>query len=133
MPFISHDAPILEKACQESSHCSDGIKNGDETDVDCGGECEGCNLGYLCLDDGDCGEGICINNFCSPALQCKTNADCASGDLCIDNICTTLYEVEFSGPSQINLISILLFIFTLILVFVIVLALISGHRRKKFI
>ncbi|MBN2331440.1 MAG: hypothetical protein JXC85_06500, partial [Candidatus Aenigmarchaeota archaeon] len=35
-------------------NCSDGMLNGDETDVDCGGSCGGCGLGGSCLADADC-------------------------------------------------------------------------------
>ena len=36
-------------------HCNDGIKNKDETDVNCGGaDCVGCAGGQACLQDSDC-------------------------------------------------------------------------------
>ncbi|MCA9638770.1 MAG: hypothetical protein KC420_22235, partial [Myxococcales bacterium] len=46
--------------------CDDGIRNGDETDVDCGGSCETkCQVGEVCLVPEDCmsmacGEGLCL-------------------------------------------------------------------------
>ncbi len=61
------------KPCQErysvavappTETCSDGVKNQDETDVDCGGLCEGCNLGNDCLIATDCLSGICTDNIC---------------------------------------------------------------------
>ena len=39
--------------------CSDGLLDGDETAIDCGGSCEGCGLGSTCVRRDDCGEGTC--------------------------------------------------------------------------
>ena len=47
--------------------CSDGAKNGAETDVDCGGTaCPGCDLGRACFLGRDCLSGNCVNNTCRP-------------------------------------------------------------------
>ena len=35
--------------------CADGVRNQDETDIDCGGSCGFCASGQQCLSDGDCG------------------------------------------------------------------------------
>ncbi len=49
------------------SSCTDGINNGIETDVDCGGEqCPVCADGLSCLDSQDCASNVCINNLCVP-------------------------------------------------------------------
>jgi hypothetical protein len=45
--------------------CVDDIQNNDETDVDCGGSCHGCNFGEACLDHTDCQGGACTSNLCS--------------------------------------------------------------------
>lgn len=39
--------------------CSDGLKNQDETDVDCGGSCMPCAEGKACLISSDCASGWC--------------------------------------------------------------------------
>ncbi|MBT4596083.1 hypothetical protein HOC99_04075 [Candidatus Woesearchaeota archaeon] len=44
--------------------CYDEIKNNDESDIDCGGNCQECNIGKYCSSNSDCNE-ICINNMCS--------------------------------------------------------------------
>ena len=45
--------------------CTDGIKNGNETGVDCGGSCPPCGQGQLCMIDQDCGPGlICQSGIC---------------------------------------------------------------------
>ena len=54
------------------SHCGDGVQNGDEGDVDCGGSCvnEGfprCASGQHCWTDWDCASGVCSR----PADVCQ--------------------------------------------------------------
>jgi hypothetical protein len=39
--------------------CYDGVKNGDETDVDCGGSCAPCIAGKACNENADCVSGVC--------------------------------------------------------------------------
>ena len=51
--------------------CDDGIKSGDESDLDCGGSCDACDLGQLCAGDDDCGQGQCIAGSCQSAVSCK--------------------------------------------------------------
>ncbi len=46
--------------------CSDGIKNGTETDVDCGGQCpQACNIGQGCTYDTDCISDYCVAGKCA--------------------------------------------------------------------
>ncbi|CAF1521710.1 unnamed protein product [Adineta ricciae] len=99
--------------------CCDGITNGNETDVDCGGNnCSKCIDGKVCTNDADClghtcaaGKcwatctdgiqnqdetsidcgGSCPN--CKEGATCKINEDCADGCstvICINSICTRL-------------------------------------------
>lgn len=46
--------------------CSDGIRNGAETDLDCGGgTCPQCSPGQECLENSDCaGIGLCFGGIC---------------------------------------------------------------------
>lgn len=54
--------------------CSDGIKNGDETDIDCGGfRCAACDDALNCNQNSDCLHGHCIQGLCC-------NVDCS--DIC---------------------------------------------------
>ncbi len=39
--------------------CTDGVKNGNETDVDCGGTCDPCQNNKSCLVNKDCESGYC--------------------------------------------------------------------------
>ena len=46
--------------------CEDGLKNGDETDVDCGGGCASpCDHGKTCGTANDCASGVCRGGLCS--------------------------------------------------------------------
>ncbi len=67
--------------------CADGIKNGTETDVDCGGgTCSKCVDKKACVAASDCGSGTCTNKVCS-APSCtdtmkngaETDVDCGGG------------------------------------------------------
>ena len=50
--------------CVTPETCEDGIQNQDETDVDCGGLCNPCDVGSGCSDDDDCTSGACTNGTC---------------------------------------------------------------------
>ncbi|PCC67870.1 hypothetical protein SAMN02745121_07906 [Nannocystis exedens] len=45
--------------------CDDGLQNGGESAVDCGGDCAPCGLGRGCVDDVDCESGECQANQCT--------------------------------------------------------------------
>ena len=56
--------------CDDTLHqcvtCSDGLKNGTETDVDCGGSCSAkCEGGKTCKTGSDCENGVCKDGTCS--------------------------------------------------------------------
>ncbi|HWU86705.1 MAG TPA: hypothetical protein VN253_05505, partial [Kofleriaceae bacterium] len=68
--------------------CTDQIRNGEETDIDCGGTCGPCNLGDHCRVDKDCDDGICKGGTCAPVACAngvldpgETDVDCG-GDTC---------------------------------------------------
>jgi hypothetical protein len=107
------------------SSCDDGVKNGDETDVDCGGSCllcpGTCNVDADCP-GGYCWEGLCVR--CDDGIQngdetqvdcsdsdghcpicfgpfCKTNDECASGacelGVCCAKPCPLCHICDLSG------------------------------------
>ena len=67
--------------------CTDGTKNGTETDVDCGGAvCARCSNGKACLAATDCTDKICTGNVCVPPSATdgiqngtETDVDCGGG------------------------------------------------------
>ncbi|MEM6290118.1 MAG: hypothetical protein AAGA54_02600 [Myxococcota bacterium] len=68
--------------------CDNGVRDGDETDVDCGGDtCSGCNDGDTCEDGDDCASGTCADDVCvTPTCRDgvqngnETDVDCGGGD-----------------------------------------------------
>ena len=45
--------------------CSDGIQNGDEIGLDCGGpDCPACAPAVACSEDDQCATGSCVDGFC---------------------------------------------------------------------
>ncbi len=74
-----------------SETCTDAVKNQNETDVDCGGVCKGCDIGDGCLIDEDCENDNCQDGTCSPydhescidgrQNQDETDVDCG-GETC---------------------------------------------------
>ena len=56
-----------------ASRCADRTRNGDETDVDCGGSCPRCVNGQTCRGQDDCDSGLCVSGVCR---ACVVDADC---------------------------------------------------------
>ena len=67
-------------ACQAAS-CADGVENGSETDIDCGGmACLPCASGKTCLTAADCQTASCTGGVCqAPAVVSATPGDAATG------------------------------------------------------
>jgi collagen triple helix repeat protein len=81
--------------------CSDGIRDGKETDTDCGGPtCAACAVSRQCLVGSDCTSGYCAGNICAVAtcndgvrngsetdVDCggPTCAPCATGNACLQS------------------------------------------------
>ena len=91
--------------------CEDGLLNGDETDVDCGGDlCGPCDQEQRCIGDEDCVSGLCVGALCelptpppcSDGVQngdesgidcggrcapCEEPPECIGGEDCISGLC----------------------------------------------
>lgn len=69
----------------DTSYCTDGIKDGTETDIDCGGYCDPCEEGKNCGESGEC-----LSNFC------RENGTCAPDGIveeeCSDQGCFLINE-----------------------------------------
>jgi len=50
--------------------CSNGVLDGDETDVDCGGSCPACDDGSACAAETDCASQVCAGSVCQ-APSCE--------------------------------------------------------------
>lgn len=73
----------------DADTCSNGLDDGCETDIDCGGRsCSACADFDNCIGDGDCQSGICSNGICA---QCLKAANCPGVDTdCAFRTCTAL-------------------------------------------
>lgn len=51
------------RRCDVSS-CTDGVVGGNESDIDCGGDCQACGENQRCRVDGDCSTNKCEFGYC---------------------------------------------------------------------
>lgn len=74
--------------CEDPTSCEDGIVNGDETDVDCGGgTCPPCDDGEICEVGSDCVSQVCDDGMTCVSPTCtdgvingdETDVDCGGG------------------------------------------------------
>jgi hypothetical protein len=87
--------------------CNDGVKNGLETDVDCGGSCGPCAPGKQCGGNADCAAGPCNSGVCgctplvcgAPALTglCGSNLDDNCGGKVAACLCGSGGETCYQG------------------------------------
>ncbi len=69
------DEDCFNGACAPKASCTDGARNGTETDVDCGGTCpKKCVVGKGCQGPADCQSAACSGGSCQPDLSCKDGA-----------------------------------------------------------
>ncbi len=69
------------------SSCENATRDGDETDVDCGGTCPACGDGKACSTPVDCASGNCAGGTCVPLSSCadgvkngtESDIDCGGG------------------------------------------------------
>lgn len=70
------DDDACSNACTQAD-CGDGKRNGDETDIDCGGACPACADGEQCSAPADCESGSCSAGVCQGGLALPDCADAA--------------------------------------------------------
>jgi hypothetical protein len=64
--------PCAGQTCCAIATCTDGVQNGDETGIDCGGSCKGCPPGSACQKPGDCDVNA---PFCAQSVCCGVPCD----------------------------------------------------------
>jgi len=89
------NADMCTTACKAPT-CSDLLKDGSETDIDCGGAtCAKCQQGKACLAASDCITGNCVTGICAAPQSCKQiragNPAAPSGK----------YTVDADGPGPL--------------------------------
>lgn len=72
--------------------CSNGIADGTETDIDCGGSCAKCVIGDSCAAAGDCVSGECVSEVCSAPTRAIPFGSCVNG-----------YIDPFTDPEALDL------------------------------
>ncbi|MDD9953877.1 MAG: hypothetical protein OXR66_06090 [Candidatus Woesearchaeota archaeon] len=113
---VAKTITVLPPAACITDPCTNGVKDGNEVDIDCGGSCPAC---LSCTADSDCAPNICENNVCvrPPVDLCKNSVkddgeegvdcggscpaciECAANIECLSGVCT----VEGSClPNPIN-------------------------------
>ncbi|MBU0665812.1 MAG: hypothetical protein ABIC91_01345 [Nanoarchaeota archaeon] len=61
---LTNSCDDITNTCVEPS-CSNNYLDGEETDIDCGGDCNGCQIGEICALNSDCeNNNRCVNNVC---------------------------------------------------------------------
>ncbi len=109
LAFGIHLTPCAEGRCSTAAAmnpCRDRVRDGDESDVDCGGSCQPCWSGKQCTraedcqsracDGGSCAAASCTDGVrdgyesdtdcggpcpaCAAGLTCANDTDCASGN-----------------------------------------------------
>ena len=81
---------LLAAACGGGGQpsCFNAVQDGTETDVDCGGACQPCAEGRICLADADCASGNCTEGRCAAEPSCDdriwngTESDVDCGGSC---------------------------------------------------
>lgn len=83
--FVCCNLPDYHFIQPEVSSCTDGVRNGEESDADCGGNtCEKCRNGKACRQASDCVIGNCTEKLRCEAAHCtdsvlspeETDVDC---------------------------------------------------------
>lgn len=99
---------VVDVAPDAGPACDDNIKNGSESDVDCGGSCEPCAVAKTCAAGDDCASGICNGTCAAPSCSdgvkngdeldvdcagacgagsCKTGQTCDDSAQCVSQLC----------------------------------------------
>lgn len=77
--------------------CNNGVQDGDESDLDCGGTCPGCGPRRACREETDCATGICP----SATLRCVCSSEMAELELSPDEaFCVDYLEVTVADYSE---------------------------------
>jgi hypothetical protein len=82
----SIDAPLYVGPPVYPAWCTDQVKDGDETDVDCGGHCPRCGPRMGCLVDADCSETAAGCDVASGGCYCDAVAFICVHSHCYDHV-----------------------------------------------
>lgn len=100
----SQEDSSSDESTQEAG-CTDGILNGQESDVDCGGlECSPCRDGSSCVVDIDCQSKRCQLGICvsSEDAECRSDNDCDDANPCSLDRCIAKHCEYQAGPDGVR-------------------------------
>jgi hypothetical protein len=97
--------------------CTNGVKDQDETDVDCGGSCPGCAEFKACNVDSDCASGLycqqhikCIKPTCDDGIKNQNEVEVDCGGKCggywYDNSCHSQPQPYYSGKVELSILDV---------------------------
>ncbi len=107
IPDLDTGPPQRDAGADSGPSCDNGVRDGDEPHVDCGGSCEPCADGSNCISATDCASlscsrGFCLAPSCSDRIRngletgtdcgadcglCPGGESCTSNDQCISGRC----------------------------------------------
>ena len=70
-----------------TGHCGDGVRNGDETGIDCGGSCGKCGINSQCSTGADCQSGACRTPLFTPIGKPGDKTAASPRSVCVADIC----------------------------------------------
>ena len=79
--------------------CDDGLRGGDESDVDCGGSCPACADGAMCTTADDCQSGLCDDDGICPAPVCGDGVVNQGSEACDDSAETAACDADCTAAS----------------------------------
>ena len=86
----SHCDDVGRCAPMPDPRCDDGMQNGTETGVDCGGVCPACDIGQPCAGGTDCSSGVCEGQTCrAPTCADYVKNGDETGEDCGGEMCST--------------------------------------------
>lgn len=100
--FPRNEGYVVEYDSLAAPTCTDGLHNGTETDVDCGGDCGPCDRGQTCADSTDCAATTCVEHVCERALVIR-GATKSAGSIVGQYVGQSLTRVDFAAtPTGTN-------------------------------
>ena len=94
---------VCNQGVCRTPRCDDGVINGTETGLDCGGACGPCGDGVPCLDSDDCLSGVCVAQqcvapSCDDGIKNGAESDVDCGGTCAP--CRGPSSCQVSGDCQ---------------------------------
>ena len=80
-PGDANSIPAMDPPPPEAT-CNDSMRNGNESDTDCGGpDCDPCGVMSRCLANDDCASGLCSDGLCQEPVMAGEMAGETAGEM----------------------------------------------------